>query len=551
MTIKVRVSNQLDPGNTWEVTLPEPLATIGRQVTCSVALPDPEKHVSRVHATVEARDGGYCLLVNSKVNPVQLEGNPCAPGVPMSLRNGSRILLYPFELAVEISGDGGTLTGPASAMSAPSPVTPPPAPAQAPSAPARDSGDPFAWLDDLHAPGTSKASADPFAFGLTPPPPQAAPARAPDPFLRDAPPTVGSGLMAGLGGTPSPSPTAALGLGDDLGLGNMIGGASPLGGASLDPLALLGGAPSSSSSNALLGNTSSLLAPIPTTPRAAPADDFLGVNLGPAAPAAPGGPLVDFGHPVHQGSSNLDHVHDFNLPFSPPTPSNSWPAQPAAAPMGQPPTAPAPAPAAPAAAPAASALGSQGDITAFLKGLGANGFSVAPEEAGIFFERAGEIVRASVQALITLLLARGEIKKELRAADRTMLAAQNNNPLKFMAATDEAVRFLFDPKAANAGAFLPPAQAIADAGDELVAHEMALVAGMRAAVVGSIKRFDPMVLEQKLAGGLPLMKKSRLWELYLEQYQKLQQDMADDLDRLFESEFQSAYAEQVYRMKKR
>jgi FHA domain-containing protein/type VI secretion system protein len=158
-----------------------------------------------------------------------------------------------------------------------------------------------------------------------------------------------------------------------------------------------------------------------------------------------------------------------------------------------------------------------------------------------------------VEGLITLLLARSEVKKELRAADRTMLASHNNNPLKFMGGVDEAVRFLFDPKSANTGAFLPPVRAIEDASNELMAHEMALVAGMRAAVVGAIKRFNPAIVEQEMAkaGGLVLNKKARLWELQVEKYEKMEQDMADNLDRLFESDFLSAYSEQVWRMQKR
>jgi FHA domain-containing protein/type VI secretion system protein len=208
---------------------------------------------------------------------------------------------------------------------------------------------------------------------------------------------------------------------------------------------------------------------------------------------------------------------------------------------------------APAQEPVRGASGTASDLQAFLKGLGATGFSIPPAEGEAFLEQAGEIVRASVEGLITLLLARSEVKKELRAADRTMLASHNNNPLKFMGGVDEAVRFLFDPQSANAGAFLPPVKAVEDACNELIAHEMALVAGMRAAVVGAIKRFDPAILEQEMAkhSGLVLNKKARLWELQVDKYEKMQQEMADNLDRLFESDFLSAYSEQVWRMQKR
>jgi type VI secretion system FHA domain protein len=583
MTIKVRVQNQLEPGSSWEVILPEPIATIGRQATCAVSLLDPEKHVSRVHATIEARDGAYFLVVSSRVNPVLVDGETCIPGASHRLKNGSRLAMYPFELAVEISANSASalgapfapltppLTPPLTSPSLPPLPTPSPPAAAMPSVPAQSSGDPFAWLDDLSGKHGGGAVADPFGLGGAQGKASAATTQ-PDPFRREAP-LPSTGLVEGLGSA-SPLPNMGnLGLGGNLGVGGGLG--PDLGPSALDPLALFGGASPSASSTSLLAGGGA-------GPRPTSLDNFLGVGLGPAAPSAQRD-LVDFGGHVHQGSSALDHVHDFNLPFHPQdvaTPLNtSAPATPApplwapametpvsaqesvpkmatasaawAAPTAAPmPSAMAPAPAQP---PVGDASQMASNLQAFLKGLGATGFSIPQAEGEAFLERAGEIVRASVEGLITLLLARSEVKKELRAADRTMLASHNNNPLKFMGGADEAVRFLFDPQSANAGAFLPPVKAVEDACNELIAHEMALVAGMRAAVVGAIKRFDPALLEQEMAksGGLVLNKKARLWELQVDKYEKMQQEMADNLDRLFESDFLSAYSEQVWRMQKR
>ena len=57
--------------------------------------------------------------------------------------------------------------------------------------------------------------------------------------------------------------------------------------------------------------------------------------------------------------------------------------------------------------------------------------------------------------------------------------------------------FLFDMKE-RSGGFLKPVQAVGDAFEDLRAHEVALIAGMRAALLGTIQRFDPKSLEAEL-----------------------------------------------------
>ncbi len=533
MTIKVSVRNSLEPTPPWEVVLPEPLATIGRQANCAIVLSDPEKHVSRVHATVELRGSAYFLTVNSRVNPVLVDGQACEPGTGVELKNGASLVIHPFELSIQVTP--AAAASPFGSLMPPAPMPPPPAapfaaplsPAPAapfspppPAAPAAD--DPFGWLDGFSAKPAANGAApsDPFGLGQLAAPSASKPAPSqPDPFRQAAAPrTTGlvDGLTPGLGGI-GRSGTGAVSL-----------EAAP---ASLDPMALLGGAPAS---------LSGLLQPGAANAGSSPTsvDDFLGIGLGPARGPSP---LVDMGQHRHEGSSNLDHVHDFNLPFQPGAPVDrpAW---------DMPALSSSASSAATASGASANAL-----LGAFMEGLGSPAFSIPPGGEQAFFRQAGEIVHSALQGLITLLLARSEVKKELRASDRTMLAAHNNNPLKFMTATDEAMRFLFDPKAANTGAFLSPVQAIGDACDELIAHEMGLVAGMRAAVTASIKRFDPALTEQaaEKLGGMVLNKKARLWELHAEHYAKTEREMVDNLDRLFEGEFLHAYSEQVWRMQQK
>ena len=164
----------------------------------------------------------------------------------------------------------------------------------------------------------------------------------------------------------------------------------------------------------------------------------------------------------------------------------------------------------------------------------------------------GAILRAAVEGLMMLLLARAEMRKEFEAEERTMVAARDNNPLKLMSDPHEAMDFLFDPAERTDG-FLDPVQAVGDACEDLRSHELALMAGMRAAILGALRRFDPPGLERALdksAKGFSLAsRKARLWDLFVEQQDKLARDAQEDFNKVFGREFMGAYQAQLRRLK--
>jgi len=172
-------------------------------------------------------------------------------------------------------------------------------------------------------------------------------------------------------------------------------------------------------------------------------------------------------------------------------------------------------------------------LRAFLEGAGLPFKEMSAAQAERMLRDCGAILRATVEGVMMLLVSRGELRKELQAEDRTMVGAGNNNPLKLMSDPHEAMAYLFDPSERTDG-FLDPVQAVGDAFDDLRAHELALFAGLRAALLGSIQRFDPKTLEaelEKSAGGLGLNRKAKLWELFAAYQQKLAHDAEDDSTR--------------------
>ena len=216
---------------------------------------------------------------------------------------------------------------------------------------------------------------------------------------------------------------------------------------------------------------------------------------------------------------------------------------------------PAPSGAAPAAGPAPAGGGDaaavQRMVSAFLEGAGLPAKEMRAAEAEEFLRQSGVIVRAAIEGAMALLAARATAKKELRAEDRTMVASKDNNPLKLMSDPQEAMSFLLDNKE-RADGFLNPVQAVSDAFADLRVHEVALIAGMRAALLGAIQRFDPKTLETELAktaGGLGLNRKAKLWELFAGFHEKLARDAGDDFNKVFGREFMGTYMEQVKRLR--
>jgi type VI secretion system FHA domain protein len=205
----------------------------------------------------------------------------------------------------------------------------------------------------------------------------------------------------------------------------------------------------------------------------------------------------------------------------------------------------------PAAARPGGPAGMRGAVTVFLEGAGLAGKEIRDAEIEEFLRQAGKIMRAAIEGSMALLAARATAKKELRAEDRTMVASKDNNPLKLMSDPQEAMAFLFDTKGRTDG-FLEPVQAVGDAFEDLRAHEVALFAAMRAALLASIQRFDPKTLEaelEKSAGGLGLNRKAKLWELFAVYQQKLARDADDDFNKVFGREFMGTYMAQVKRLR--
>lgn len=545
LTLRVTALDGRAPAQPIEARFDAAGGTIGRADGNRLVLPDPGRHISRLHARV-AFDGKVFELIDQGGNPIDVNGAPLGQGKAAALRHGDKIRIGGYVISVALAAPAGVV---------------------APAAPSRATAvdDAFAGLFGAgSAPAGAASAADPLGLGLgAPAPAMPLAAHSPPPAPRAAAAPIDP--FADFGAAPTPAPPAHAFLPDDLDLGlGGPGGAAPR----MDDVFGLGPA---TGEDPFAGGPLAAPSAAPNAPAQRSLDPLADWNAAPLAPVAAPVP---------------DHVPDIHTPFKPPAARTAPPPAtlpPAPPPAGgdiflswedsqtprlppeeiattmpivhrEPPPAPPPRAAAPApvAAPAAGAAATAGDdelTRAFIAGLGVANLPLAtltPEA----MERIGRLLREATQGTLDLLVARALTKREVRA-EVTMIVGKDNNPLKFSPSVEAALAHLLAPTTRG---FMPPVEAMHDAYDDLRAHQFGFMAGLRAALAGVLRRFDPAVLEQRLVrksmldSVLPMNRRAKLWDLYEQLYREVASEAEDDFHTLFGREFLRAYEEQVDRL---
>jgi type VI secretion system FHA domain protein len=187
-----------------------------------------------------------------------------------------------------------------------------------------------------------------------------------------------------------------------------------------------------------------------------------------------------------------------------------------------------------------------GDLALVLREAGLGDVEPTPELA----ESIGRILKVVVDGVMDILGARQQIKYEFRMR-QTQFKPADNNPLKFSANLDHAMRNLFVDRNA---AYLEPVEAFSDAFDDLRNHQLAMLAGLRVAFESMLLEFDPHRLEEqfdrtlKKGALLSVPAKLRYWDAYRDKTELLLKDVDATFRRWFGEEFVKAYEDQIERL---
>ena len=184
-------------------------------------------------------------------------------------------------------------------------------------------------------------------------------------------------------------------------------------------------------------------------------------------------------------------------------------------------------------------------LAAFLNGAGLD--KVACNWSTEQLKIAGQLLSLFANGTVELLSSRSVLKREVQA-DMTVLLDRENNPLKLLPDGSAALKQMFGLPFPG---FMTPASAVEDAFHDLHAHQLAIVAGMRAALVDLLGRFSPERIVQRageanrIERALPILRDASLWQHYARLHREMALAVEDDFGAVFGKAFLNAYDEEV------
>lgn len=185
-------------------------------------------------------------------------------------------------------------------------------------------------------------------------------------------------------------------------------------------------------------------------------------------------------------------------------------------------------------------------LRAFLEGSGLDPSThrqLSPEQMLV----AGQLLTLFANGTVELLSSRSILKREVKA-DMTMLLDRENNPLKLLPDGGSVLRQMFGLPFPG---FMSPQSAVRDAFQDLHAHQIGMVAGMRAALMDLVARFSPQRLRERDSAPrwyeryVPTLYKARLWDRYVTTHRDAVFAIEDDFASVFGKAFLAAYDAEV------
>lgn len=182
-------------------------------------------------------------------------------------------------------------------------------------------------------------------------------------------------------------------------------------------------------------------------------------------------------------------------------------------------------------------------LQALCRGAGIDPASIPVAIQSQAVQIAGQILRELSMGLMEIMQERNELKRRFRISQDTIQPAENN-PLKFSAGVEEALRRLFEQ---YGNRYLGPVDAVRDSFRDVRLHNQAMASAMHAAFVDFLHRLDPTDLRERFDRGLKrggllgAANKMKYWDLYTELYQNIAQMPKEELPHVFVEQFARAY----------
>lgn len=185
-------------------------------------------------------------------------------------------------------------------------------------------------------------------------------------------------------------------------------------------------------------------------------------------------------------------------------------------------------------------------LKVFLEAAGIQDIGRFPhEDIPAIMRTAGALFREMIDGLGTILRGRAAAKSHLRTAVTTIQAVQNN-PLKF-AAADDLLTLLLTSRHPG---YLTGVEAVRAGCTDLIQHELAMTAGVQAAILALLARVAPQHVVPPDATSSPLPRrtksKAQCWDIYCQAYKQV---VAEAEDFFGLEAFGQAYEEQLGKLR--
>ncbi|MEA3640541.1 MAG: type VI secretion system-associated FHA domain protein TagH [Lamprobacter sp.] len=214
---------------------------------------------------------------------------------------------------------------------------------------------------------------------------------------------------------------------------------------------------------------------------------------------------------------------------------------------------PEPVPEQPALGPSSETLANRSTaptpplLEAYFEGLGLQAPTLSPEEAERELRQTGRLVRILTDGLMEVLKTRSTLKGEFRLS-QTIVQTAENNPLKFCIDAQQALAQLFVDKRPG---FMAPEASFGEALTDIKQHQLAVIAGMRAAFDCLIAKFEPETIEvaRKASGKRRAgLLSDKQWAYYRDYHADFKANAGDDFQGIFGEDFVRAYEAQIRRL---
>ncbi|CAO95672.1 type VI secretion system-associated FHA domain protein TagH [Erwinia tasmaniensis] len=194
-----------------------------------------------------------------------------------------------------------------------------------------------------------------------------------------------------------------------------------------------------------------------------------------------------------------------------------------------------------------------GDLmAALIGGMGLQDLQPTPRFDQHAMQELGQMLSMFSQGTVALLSSRSILKRGVKA-EMTVILDEANNPFKLLPSGKSVLMQMFGSRMPG---FMPPKQSVRDALVDLQAHQLGMIAGIRALIASMLQSFNPQQLEEEARQqgvtsrlSLPGSRKAALWDHFSKRYSETAGEIEDDFHTLFGEAFLHAYDMEVNQYK--